>query len=154
MQPDKTYFKCTRPELYAIFFNCERTDEKSNTVCGEKMKISKAKSLNGWKKIASKWKCTSMCAIYTKYIQNIQNIQGILLKKKDAENHHSSTSDGDTSHIFKRKDCPLYCFFEAQKMKFNLMTKTNVLSWPEKKQLYNLLSQTNCQQMKQGCLLQ
>lgn len=30
------------PELYAIFFNCEGTDEESNTVCGKIMKCSKS----------------------------------------------------------------------------------------------------------------
>lgn len=71
-----------------------------------------------------------------------------------AESHDSSTREGDSSHILKHKDCPLYCFLEAQNRKFNLTTKTNVLSWPEKKQLYDLLSRTDCLQMKLGCLLQ
>lgn len=70
-----------------------------------------------------------MCAELDKL--NEKSIQGIQFKKI-AENHHGATTEGDSSHILKCKDCPLYCFFEAQRRRLNLIIKTNVLSWPEK----------------------
>lgn len=47
-------------------------------------------------KTVSKWKSTSMSTVHAKL--NGKNIYGILLKKI-AENYHSSTSEGDSSHI-------------------------------------------------------
>lgn len=84
------------------------------------------------RQVVSKWNVLQCVQSMLNWMQRIYFFFFLFLKLQ--KNLHRSTREGDSSHISRCLDCPLYCFFEAQKRKFNLMTKTNALSLPEKKQ--------------------
>lgn len=111
-------------------------------------KSAKANFLHAWEKSWINGKVLQCVKCMLNWMQKIGMVHYL---KNCRESSQQDKQRWLITHILKHKNCPL-CFLEAQRAQFYDKDKCSELA--RIKQPRNLLLQTDCQQMKRGCLLQ